>query len=227
MDNNRADPPAQLPTTGVEPDIITTAADTEFATQTDAQPAVQSESSAHTQQPELQQDDNSLPSVTDTGTGSKKGQLASRSHRLIASLIDSFIQLLVFIPLIWYVGLETFKSPTPLQTLLIALYGMTTYVLLHGYLLYHYGQTIGKSEFGMRIELLNGDKASLQHVMLWRYLPIMLLNFVPVIGQFLSGIFNVLFIFGKERRCLHDYIAGTRVRYFYDEPDHNPQNNPS
>lgn len=221
MDNNRPDPAAQLPTTRAEPDTITTATDAVFAAQTEAQPAVQPEL--------LAEPEHSSPaaSVADTGSDSKIGQLASRSHRLIASLIDSFIQLLVFIPLIWYVGLETFKSPTPLQTLLIALYGMTTYVLLHGYLLYHYGQTIGKSEFGMRIELLNGDKASLQHVMLWRYLPIMLLNFVPVIGQFLSGVFNVLFIFGKQRRCLHDYIAGTRVRYFYDEPDHNTQNNPS
>lgn len=155
---------------------------------------------------------------------SKKGQLASRTDRFLASLIDSFIHLLVFLPLIWYVGLDTIKSPSPLQSLLLALYGMTTYVLLHGYLLYHYGQTIGKSEFGMRIQLLNGEKASLQHVMLSRYLPIMLMNFVPVIGQFLAGFFNVLFIFGKQRRCLHDYIAGTEVRYFYDMPLENPPN---
>ena len=101
---------------------------------------------------------------------------------------------------------------------------MTTYLLIHGYLLYHYGQTIGKSEFGMRIQLLNGEKASLQHVMLWRYLPIVLITFVPVIGQFLSGIFNVLLIFGKQRRCLHDYIAGTEVRYYYDMPQQSPPN---
>ncbi|HCU65609.1 MAG TPA: hypothetical protein DF774_07620 [Rheinheimera sp.] len=155
---------------------------------------------------------------------SKKGQLASRTHRLLASLIDSFIHLLVFIPLIWFVGLDTFKNLSPLQTLLVALYSMTTYLLIHGYLLYHYGQTIGKSEFGMRIQLLNGEKASLQHVMLWRYLPIVLITFVPVIGQFLSGIFNVLLIFGKQRRCLHDYIAGTEVRYYYDMPQQSPPN---
>lgn len=143
---------------------------------------------------------------------------------MLASLIDSFIHLLVFIPLIWFVGLDTFKNLSPLQTLLVALYSMTTYLLIHGYLLYHYGQTIGKSEFGMRIQLLNGEKASLQHVMLWRYLPIVLMTFVPAIGQFLSGIFNVLLIFGKQRRCLHDYIAGTEVRYYYDMPQQSPPN---
>lgn len=162
---------------------------------------------------------------TETATPpSKKGQLASRTDRFLASLIDTFIHLLAFIPLFWFVGLENFKNPSPLQSLLLALYAMTSYLLIHGYLLYHYGQTIGKSEFGMRIQLLNGEKASLQHVMLWRYLPIMLMNFVPVIGQFLAGVFNVLFIFGKQRRCLHDYIAGTEVRYYYDLPEQSPPN---
>ena len=33
---------------------------------------------------------------------------------------------------------------------------------------------------------------------------------LPVIGAIL-GLVNILFIFGPEKRCLHDYIAGTRV----------------
>ena len=62
------------------------------------------------------------------------------------------------------------------------------YLALHGYLLHKYGQTIGKAEFGMRIEMLNGEKASLQHIVLWRYLPVILMSFVPVIGQWLTGL---------------------------------------
>ena len=61
---------------------------------------------------------------------SKKGELASRTHRLLASLIDSFIHLLAFIPLFWFVGLENFKNPSPLQSLLLALYAMTSYLLI-------------------------------------------------------------------------------------------------
>ena len=173
--------------------------------------------------PQASEDPCANTETADTAApSSKKGQLASRTDRFLASLIDTFIHLLAFIPLFWFVGLENFKNPSPLQSLLLALYAMISYLLIHGYLLYHYGQTIGKSEFGMRIQLLNGEKASLQHVMLSRYLPMMLMNFVPVIGQFLAGFFNLLFIFGKQRRCLHDYIAGTEVRYFYDMPAETP-----
>jgi uncharacterized RDD family membrane protein YckC len=35
-------------------------------------------------------------------------------------------------------------------------------------------------------------------------------NFIPVIGP-LFGLVNVLFIFGEERRCLHDLAANTIV----------------
>jgi hypothetical protein len=52
--------------------------------------------------------------------------------------------------------------------------------------------------------------------MLWRYLPTVLLSYVPAIGQLLAGIVNPVLIFGKEKRCLHDYIAKTRVCYVPD-----------
>lgn len=34
--------------------------------------------------------------------------------------------------------------------------------------------------------------------------------YIPVIGQYIS-ILNYLFVFRKNRRCLHDLIAGTQV----------------
>lgn len=214
-DSNR-DPAMLAVPAATEPTIVALAIATAGMTQaqqpttTSAAPQANAEPSANSE------------TVETAAAVSKKGQLASRTDRFLASLIDTFIHLLAFIPLFWFVGLENFKNPSPLQSLLLALYAMTSYLLIHGYLLYHYGQTIGKSEFGMRIQLLNGEKASLQHVMLSRYLPMMLMNFVPVIGQFLAGFFNLLFIFGKQRRCLHDYIAGTEVRYFYDMPAETP-----
>ena len=66
------------------------------------------------------------------------------------------------------------QQPTPLFMLAGLVYGVATYLLLHGYLLHKYGQTIGKAEFGMRIETLDGQQATLSHVMLWRYLPTVL-----------------------------------------------------
>jgi uncharacterized RDD family membrane protein YckC len=41
-----------------------------------------------------------------------------------------------------------------------------------------------------------------------------IIGFIPILGGFLGLAFwlaDVLFIFGKERRCIHDFIAGTKV----------------
>jgi uncharacterized RDD family membrane protein YckC len=149
------------------------------------------------------------------------GQPASRKDRLLGSLIDLVLQVLASAPFFWYMGLEAFQNPTPALLLANSANAILVYLALHGYLLHKYGQTIGKAEFGMRIEMLNGEKASLQHIVLWRYLPVILMSFVPVIGQWLTGLLDPLLIFRKDRRCLHDHIAGTQVYYCYrgDEPN--------
>ncbi len=41
-------------------------------------------------------------------------------------------------------------------------------------------------------------------------LPLSLCAHIPMVGP-LINLVNPLFIFGKERRCLHDYIAKTQV----------------
>lgn len=145
------------------------------------------------------------------------GLPALRKDRWWAAVIDMVLQMLASLPFIWYMGLDAFKNPTPALALANSANAILVYLVLHGYLLHKYGQTIGKAEYGMRIEMLNGDKASLQHIMLWRYLPIMVLSFVPVIGQLVIGLVNPLLIFRQDRRCLHDHIARTQVRYCYRE----------
>ncbi|KKO43871.1 hypothetical protein WG68_18465 [Arsukibacterium ikkense] len=142
--------------------------------------------------------------------------LAKRSHRFWGALIDGVLQLVLTIPLFWYVGLDAFVAPSLGLIVGSVLYGLATYLLLHGYLLHRYGQTIGKAEFGMRIEQLNGQQASLQHVLLQRHLPMVGLSFVPFIGNLLVGLLNPLMIFGKQKRCLHDRIAQTQVCYVND-----------
>ncbi|MDP2715227.1 RDD family protein [Rheinheimera sp.] len=139
--------------------------------------------------------------------------LATRTHRFWGAIIDMVLQIICTIPFFWFVGWERLQQLTPWLMLAGLVYGVAVYLLLHGYLLHKYGQTIGKAEFGMRIETLDGKQATLSHVMLWRYLPTILFSYVPAIGQFLAGLVNPLFIFGKEKRCLHDYIAKTRVSY--------------
>ncbi len=42
-----------------------------------------------------------------------------------------------------------------------------------------------------------------------RYLPVWLVSVIPVIQLF--GMIDALFIFRRDRRCVHDLIAGTKV----------------
>ena len=117
------------------------------------------------------------------------------------------------IPLFWFFGMEAFKEPSVYLTFVALVYGLFMTLILQGYLLFNYGQTIGKHVIGTRIENLDGTKADLKKILLLRILPMSLCTVIPIVGQFITGFINPIFIFGKERRCLHDYIAKTKVSY--------------
>ncbi len=139
------------------------------------------------------------------------GEQAKRVHRLGAAVIDLIINLVASVPLFIMVGMEAFKEPS-IELLAIALgYGLLSFALLHGYLLYTRGQTIGKYFLGIRISTLDGEQASFERIFLRRVFPVALVNQIPMVGGLLAGIVNPLFIFGKSQRCLHDYAAGTKV----------------
>ena len=56
----------------------------------------------------------------------------------------------------------------------------------------------------------DGRILSLGKIIGLRVLPISLAAHIPIVGGFV-GLIDALFIFGSEKRCLHDYIAGTIV----------------
>lgn len=141
------------------------------------------------------------------------GKIAGRVDRLFAVIIDGFIALLYMLPFMYYIGFEQFEDPSFKTTLGLMAYGIVLYVLVHGYFLDKFGQTIGKNIMRIRIENLDGTKASISTIILKRSLPMQLLSLVPGVGQGLAGLIDPLFIFGKERRCIHDYVAKTKVSY--------------
>ena len=147
-------------------------------------------------------------------TGSDYLHLASRGKRLGGVLLDVVITGVVAIPLLMTIdfsGLIEFStSPTLAQTIASSFIGFAVFLALHGYLLHKRGQTIGKYLVGTRIVLLTGETPSLARTVLLRYVVPSIIDMVPYVG-FLFAMANPLFIFGEERRCLHDYIAGTRV----------------
>ena len=141
------------------------------------------------------------------------GDKATRGDRFIAALIDGVINLILAIPIFIYLDFEMLADPTLVLSVTLLLYGVIVGLIAHGYLLYHYGQTIGKNFMSIRIENLDDTKASFTTILFKRIIPMQVLSIVPLVGQFISGIVNVLFIFGKQKRCLHDYLAKTKVCY--------------
>ncbi|MDP4175814.1 MAG: RDD family protein [Bacteroidota bacterium] len=139
---------------------------------------------------------------------------ASRSDRLAAAIVDSaisFIPLILFVRLFYGFGtyLEEIRALDIefIITTLIAFFILD--MVLNGYLLYSYGQTIGKRFMNIRIVDMNDNLPSLTRSYLLRRFLVLILGYIPYV-KFLIMV-DVFFIFARDKRCFHDYLAGTKV----------------
>ncbi|MBU3020605.1 RDD family protein [Aestuariibacter sp. A3R04] len=159
---------------------------------------------------EINTDGSGLPSEAMRAASVVEDRLASRGERFAAALIDAVVSILITIPLFFVVGLENLQEPSIGLTAMIFVYGFASFLLVHGFILFNYGQTVGKRFLKIRIEDLEDNQATFSTIMLKRYLPISIVAYIPVVGSILSLI-DVLFIFRADKRCVHDLIADTRV----------------
>ncbi|MEJ2694014.1 MAG: RDD family protein [Candidatus Thiodiazotropha sp.] len=148
------------------------------------------------------------------GDQSHKGELATRGTRFLAVLIDGIIGLILAIPFwlasgAWIYFREGRQLPYT-YTLAAVVYGFIGFALIHYYFLNRDGQTVGKKLLKIRIIGIDGQHPGAVPLLLKRYLPMSLISLVPLIGSLL-GLIDILFIFRKDRRCVHDLIAGTKV----------------
>jgi uncharacterized RDD family membrane protein YckC len=145
--------------------------------------------------------------------GTYEGELASRWARLGAAIIDTIILVAILLPIMFANGYMEVASQGAVPfgtTVMYAVLGFVIFVLVQGYPLATSAQTWGKKLLGIRIEGMDGTRPSLMVLLLRRYLPVQVVGTVPLVGP-VFGLVNVLFIFGGNRRCVHDLIAGTRV----------------
>lgn len=138
--------------------------------------------------------------------------LADRSTRLGASIIDSFILMLIFLPLAWALNLVNFETGnTSLSAQVISgLIGIAIYLVINGKLLLSEGQTIGKKL--LKIKIINEETnkvPSFSDIIGKRYLFFMVLGQIPLAN--IIQIIDVLFIFRSSKKCLHDNFANTIV----------------
>jgi uncharacterized RDD family membrane protein YckC/predicted CoA-binding protein len=155
-------------------------------------------------------------------TDSQKFELASRTRRLSAVITDVIIMILpvVFISLTSFFVHGEEAAGIAMIFAFIGIYlWLPAVTIINLVLLYFYGQTIGKRLLSIKIARSDGSCASLKRIILLRLLPLSLLSWLLGILEIdaINILTNILilidslFIFRKDRRCLHDLIADTIV----------------
>lgn len=161
----------------------------------------------------MDEDNVYAPPVADLETP-QEINLASRWARLGGSLVDGIIAMIVLGPVMYFTGFweRAMSGDVPISdTIIYGLLGLVVYLVLNGYLLSKRGQTIGKLVVGTRIiSIETNEILPLWKVFVVRYLPLAVSANLPIIGPLVVGI-DSLFIFRKDKRCIHDFIAGTKV----------------
>ncbi len=144
----------------------------------------------------------------------RNGKQAGRGTRLLAAICDGLLLAAIAVPIQWkagvFDGFPEIQPHGPRELLIWGVVGFAIFLLVNGYLLATRAQTVGKAMFGIKIVTLEGENASFGRIVLRRVLPLSVASAIPLIGGFV-GLIDVLFIFRKDRRCVHDLIAGTMV----------------
>ena len=151
-----------------------------------------------------------------------KGTLATRTLRLAGAIVDSVASAVFVVPIFFLLDWTGAISGELPYGKLAAIGGIASFTAMQGYLLATRGQTIGKWLVGTRIVRADNDEVpTLARTLGLRYgalvlgLPSTLLVLV-VIGRIpyvliVFGLIDIALIFRRDRRCLHDLIARTKV----------------
>ena len=133
------------------------------------------------------------PTPADRGIPASFG-LAGRGSRLGAVIIDGLIGAVAYLILV-------FVAPA------LGLLALATIFIFQMVLLTKDGQTLGKKVLGIRIVKFDtGRNGGFVSNVLLRVIVNGLLGFIPF-----YSLVDALFIFRQDRRCIHDFIAGTQV----------------
>jgi len=142
---------------------------------------------------------------------------ASLTSRFVAYLLDGlFVMLLVALGVVFIIAatrfgfLESSTEMLPdepsLQLLLVFYFPLLIGLLVQWNLIATRGQTIGKFVCCIRIITTNGKLPGFVKGVILRNWVRNLLLLIP-----LFGLLDIAFIFTSSKRCIHDYLAGSRV----------------
>jgi len=141
-------------------------------------------------------------------------ELASRWQRLGGALLDGVIFLVIELPVMFMFGvfdeITSGRGLTLGQTLGFFVFHLIVFAAVNGWLLANHGQTVGKKVAGTRIIDLNGNLRPFAVVFFVRYALLSAIANIPIAGS-LFCLVDALFVFRKDKRCIHDLMAGTQV----------------
>jgi uncharacterized RDD family membrane protein YckC len=151
-----------------------------------------------------------------------KGTLATRTLRLAGAIGDSVASAVFVVPMLVFTGYWTAAISGELSYGTISLGSFAVFTAMQGYLLATRGQTIGKWLVGTRIVRADNDEVpALARTLGLRYgtlaigpvatLAVLVLNGVIPYVLVVFGLIDSALIFRRDRRCLHDLIARTKV----------------
>lgn len=141
---------------------------------------------------------------------------APRGTRLLASSFDGMLLLALTIPGLLIV-LRSLQSETDAMRtygviggVVVAALAALALLSYQWYLVATRGQSLAKRWLGIRIVRLDGSAPGFVHGVVLRVWVLSAAGLVPFAGS-LVGLADALAIFGRDSRCLHDYLAGTVV----------------
>ena len=136
---------------------------------------------------------------------------STRLSRLGAVLLDTAVVVVpvivisVMMPSLWVKGDASFSMVMGVIGL-----GLIGFAIYQFVMLYRHGQTLGKKILGIKIVRSDGSRAGFGRIVLLRYIVPGVIGAIPYIG-ILFSLIDPLFIFGDEKRCVHDLLADTIV----------------
>ncbi|HWA88056.1 MAG TPA: RDD family protein [Opitutus sp.] len=149
---------------------------------------------------------------------------ASRGMRLLAALIDGVLEWICWLPAtmatmrMFAEQIQAGHQPSFTSMMEVAgtsferaVPWLAVLAILQCALIGTRGQSVGKLLCGLRI-VRNRDAASagFLHGVLLRSVVPTVIDYIPLLGK-LFWIVDSCFIFGEEKRCVHDYIGDTKV----------------
>jgi uncharacterized RDD family membrane protein YckC len=151
-----------------------------------------------------------------------KGALATKTLRLAGAIFDSAASAVFVVPFLVFTGEWTAVISGELSYGTISLGSFAAFAALQGYLLATRGQTIGKWLVGTRIVRADNDEVpTLARLLGLRYsalavgptatFSVLVLNPVVSYAFIAVALIDTALIFRRDRRCLHDLIARTKV----------------